>query len=134
MFCLVYASAGVSEWSPSEVEEMLLRFREKNAQLNITGLLLYKDGSFLQALEGEESVVRELYQRIAIDPRHQQVTLLLEVPIEERSFPDWSMGLRVLSSREANPKEGVKDFQQAFDAMQDHNDILDFLRSFSDRM
>ena len=47
MFCLVYASAGVSNWSPEEVQDMLIGFREKNASLDVTGMLLYKDGSFL---------------------------------------------------------------------------------------
>ena len=61
MFCLVYASAGVSNWSPEEVQDMLIGFREKNASLDVTGMLLYKDGSFLQALEGDEAVVRDLY-------------------------------------------------------------------------
>jgi len=134
MFCLVYASAGVTEWSALEVEAMLLGFREKNASLNITGLLLYKDGSFLQALEGEESVVRKLYDTIASDPRHQQVTLMLEIPIEERSFPDWSMGLKILPTGGDGAKEGVKSFQEAFDDVVDQSDILEFLRSFSERM
>ena len=134
MFCLVYASAGVTEWSASEVEAMLLGFRAKNASLNITGLLLYKDGSFLQALEGEESVVRKLYDTIASDPRHQQVTPMLEIPIEERSFPDWSMGLKILPTGGDGAKEGVKSFQEAFDNVLDQSDILEFLRSFSERM
>ena len=61
MFCLVYASAGVSNWSPEQIQGMLIGFREKNASLDVTGMLLYKDGSFLQALDGDEAVVRDLY-------------------------------------------------------------------------
>ena len=113
MFCLVYASAGVSNWSPEQVQDMLIGFREKNASLDVTGMLLYKDGSFLQALEGDEAVVRDLYATIAVDDRHQQVTLIIELPVETRSFSDWSMGLAILNPEDEDQANGVKRFDQA---------------------
>ncbi|MEM7363377.1 MAG: BLUF domain-containing protein, partial [Pseudomonadota bacterium] len=35
----------------------------------VTGMLLYHEGSFLQALEGDRAVVEALYERIEEDPR-----------------------------------------------------------------
>ena len=80
MFCLVYASAGVSNWSPEEVQDMLIGFREKNASLDVTGMLLYKDGSFLQALEGDEAVVRDLY---ATSKSRSSLTSLLRLGVSQ---------------------------------------------------
>ena len=134
MFCLVYASAGVSNWSYKEVQDMLIGFREKNAALDITGMLLYKNGSFLQALEGDEEIVRHLYATIARDNRHQQVTLIIEFPVEARSFPDWSMGLAFIEPEDQGPNSGVKRFDQALDGLSDPEGILDFMRDFASRM
>ena len=75
---------------------MLAGFREKNLRRKVTGLLLYKQGSFMQALEGEEDTVRGLYGRICGDPRHHDVSTLAEIGVAERQFPDWSMKFEVL--------------------------------------
>ena len=134
MFCLVYASAGVSNWSPEQVQDMLIGFREKNASLDVTGMLLYKEGSFLQALEREEAVVRDLYATIEGDDRHQQVTLIIEFPVETRSFSDWSMGLAILNPEDEGQASGVKRFDQALDGLLDPEGIVEFMRDFASRM
>ena len=56
-------------------------------------MLLYKDGNFMQAIEGDEDVVRALHARIALDPRHRGLITLLEGSVPERQFPDWSNGI-----------------------------------------
>jgi hypothetical protein len=43
-------------------------------------------------LEGEERAVRELYTRIASDPRHRNARLMLDREVPCRAFPEWSMG------------------------------------------
>jgi len=113
---------------------MLIGFREKNASLDVRGMLLYKDGSFLQALEGDEAVVRDLYATIAGDDRHQQVTLIIEFPVETRSFSDWSMGLAILNPEDEGQASGVKRFDQALDGNLDPEGILEFMRDFANRM
>ncbi len=37
MFCLVYASAGVSNWSPEEVQDMLIGFGERTPRSTSQG-------------------------------------------------------------------------------------------------
>src|SRR5690606_40559245 len=49
------------------------------------------DNLFLKYLEGEESAVQPLYQRIQTDSRHQNIRTLTEEPIANRSFSNWSM-------------------------------------------
>lgn len=96
MFNLVYWSNATKPYTDGELLEMLTLYREKNTRLGITGLLLYKEGAFIQALEGEEATVRALFTKIRGDPGHYQVSLLQTIPIPKRQFPDWSMGFKNL--------------------------------------
>lgn len=94
MLSLVYASSAIKLLSDEALAEILRVSRTNNAQLDITGLLLYKDGNFIQVLEGPDENVRAVYQKIQRDPLHKSLMLLLEEPITERLFPDWSMGFQ----------------------------------------
>ena len=96
MFNLVYTSNAAKPFSNVELFEMLERWRIKNARSDITGLLIYREGAFIQSLEGEEPTVRALYAQIQADKRHFQVFTIQAIPIDERKFPDWSMGFKHL--------------------------------------
>jgi hypothetical protein len=65
--------------------------RRHNRELDITGALMITDDAFVQVLEGEEAPVRELYDRISDDPRHDQVSLLEDGVVESRTFGRWAM-------------------------------------------
>ena len=71
---------------------LLEHARRNNEKAGVTGMLLYKDGNFMQVLEGEERVVQALSAKIGRDPRHEKMVTLLEGPLAEREFSDWSMG------------------------------------------
>ena len=62
--------------------------------------MIWEDG-VVQTLEGDEGVVRGLYDTIAVDPRHQDVELVEESPGVERTFARWSMA-QVSDSDEAD--------------------------------
>lgn len=89
---IIYASSAWQLLSEDEILNILEVSRENNAKRNITGILLYKDGNFLQVLEGDEEAVTRLYQTIERDQRHKGLILLAKRKIAEREFPDWSMG------------------------------------------
>ncbi len=63
----------------------------------ITGVLCQGDGFFLQMLEGERSVINQLYGRIARDSRHKDVELVKLEEITQRKYSQWSMALIDLS-------------------------------------
>ena len=65
--------------------------RANNKRLGVTGALLITDNWFVQALEGDEPVVRDLYQRISADPRHDDVTVVESAPVDARVFSRWAM-------------------------------------------
>jgi hypothetical protein len=53
LYHLLYVISAVKPFSDSELVEMLVKTRAKNISLEITGMLLYKDGNFLQVMEGD---------------------------------------------------------------------------------
>ena len=110
MFTLVYVSSAVSPFSKSELADLLARSRANNESLGISGMLLYKDGNFMQVLEGEEEPVRALYEKIGTDPRHDGAITLHQSFAQERQFPDWSMGFRNLDSPELRTVPGYSEF------------------------
>ncbi len=110
MFFLVYASSAVTPFTPPELIDLLAKSHKNNAELGISGMLLYKDGNFMQVLEGEEGVVRTLYDAIGRDPRHRGLLTLLQGPLAERQFPDWSMGFRDLKAADVLAMPGYSEF------------------------
>jgi hypothetical protein len=89
--CLVYVSQDIQHLGEAEIAQLLPRWSEKNDRLHVTGLLIRDEDSFLQVLEGEKKVIDDLFQTISRDSRHAKITKLVETPIKERSFSDWSM-------------------------------------------
>lgn len=65
--------------------------RSNNKKKNITGALLIHDDWFVQTLEGDEQAVQALYDHIAKDPRHSNVTLMETGNVPGRVFSRWSM-------------------------------------------
>ncbi|MES2408008.1 MAG: BLUF domain-containing protein [Pseudomonadota bacterium] len=88
---LIYTSCARYGMDDAGLIELLTQSREKNARLNITGLLVYNNREFMQLLEGKKNDIFTLYDTIVNDRRHQQVQLLWDGEIEGRSFLDWSM-------------------------------------------
>ena len=108
IFSTVYVSAAAEPWAQDELRALLAGCRANNAAAGVTGLLLYRDGVFMQVLEGEEETVRSLYRRIARDPRHHDVANIWVAHAPQRRFPDWSMGFRNLEDHEVD-LEGYRD-------------------------
>jgi hypothetical protein len=99
--------------SSAELAELLEAARRHNAEQQISGMLLYKDLSFLQVLEGPARQVAALYESIRNDPRHSKVRTLFEHAIERREFPDWTMGFQNLDNTDLSTVEGYSDVMDA---------------------
>jgi hypothetical protein len=92
MIYLAYCSAATALMSNADLIALLRTSRKNNEALGITGMLLYHEGSFMQVLEGEKEAVQSTYRKILIDRRHHNLIKMLDGPIEQRSFREWSMG------------------------------------------
>lgn len=91
-FRLVYRSRSriPSDDRSVALADIFSEARANNKRAGITGALLVTDHWFVQALEGDESAVRGLYERIAKDARHDEVTVL-ETTAAARVFGRWAM-------------------------------------------
>lgn len=110
MYFLIYASAATEPFSPAQLFDLLEKCHTNNTNLGVTGMLLYKDGNFIQLLEGEEQVVHKLYNKISEDSRHLGIINFLQGFENERQFPEWSMGFRDLSAEEEIDVPGYSEF------------------------
>ena len=116
---VIYGSESAVDLSDEQIGVLLERARRMNQAANITGILLLIEGSFFQILEGDPQAVDQLYSKIARDPRHRRVVKLIEEPIRERDFQDWSMGLARLKSKELSLVSGFNDFFTAGHSLAD---------------
>ena len=91
---LLYCSVSVpSQLTHVDLDHILASARRRNVAVNITGLLLYYRGEFVQILEGEKESVLYMYEKnIGTDPRHTALNNVYQNTISHRSFREWSMG------------------------------------------
>ena len=91
IYQMIYSSQAKTPMSIAGLEEILVDARAGNEKRQVTGVLVYVDGVFLQILEGEEAVIRGLVQSISADSRHTDLKVFYEREVSDRTFPDWRM-------------------------------------------
>ncbi|WP_285041390.1 BLUF domain-containing protein [Plantibacter sp. LMC-P-059a] len=109
MLSLVYASTATQPFNDEDLTALLATSRENNARAHLTGMLIYRDGRFLQVLEGPEAAVRGLMDTLTTDPRHTGIRVMFEEPIRERQFADWTMGFERADTGSAPDVDGYRD-------------------------
>lgn len=91
------------------LKSILASSRKYNKEVDVTGMLLYFDRKFLQLLEGDESVVKTIFNKICNDSRHHNIFVLKEGEISGPLFPGWSMSFRTPTPEEVAEEPGYKD-------------------------
>lgn len=136
---IVYLSSATYKLTKDQLIDLLEQSRENNQKDGITGILLYQGGNILQVLEGEAEDVERLLRRVRRDDRHSGFIKVLDREIEERFFPEWSMGFRDLEAGELDDAEqetleGFSDYLNtglAAEHLEDHPDrVLILLDTF----
>lgn len=92
LFALTYLSNATRDLLPEEIDSILLQARLFNASEQVTGVLLYGDERFFQLLEGPETSVRTVFDRLSRARAHKDIRVLSQGPIAERFFESWHMG------------------------------------------
>lgn len=99
LYRLIYCSRDVIQAAmpgadpAAELLAIVRAARLRNKASNLSGLLLSNGAGFLQVLEGRRDIVERTYDRISIDPRHADVSILSFIPTERRYFGHWPMAL-----------------------------------------
>ncbi|MGY2134494.1 BLUF domain-containing protein [Hymenobacter sp. HD11105] len=91
VYHVLYHSRATAPPSEAGLQALLTQSRRYNACHQLSGLLLYSAGRYVQVLEGAEADVQTVYARIQRDPRHEQVVTLSQGPQPQRRFADWSL-------------------------------------------
>ena len=110
LFRIAYLSTASKLFDSAELRDMLKDSNERNQKAGITGMLLYKDGQFMQVLEGTAEAVTATFSRISKDPRHHGIMVLAKGAVQERRFPGWSMAFRDLNLPDHQSVPGFSEF------------------------
>ena len=121
LFTLVYLSNATNAMSEDELKEILTVSRKNNPAVNVSGVLIYCDGNILQVLEGAKEDVYKVYDKIKLDPRHDELIILQSREISARTFEDWSMGFRATTKSEFDELEGYLDISKKISDNQEDN-------------
>ena len=110
MHYMIYTSTATELMSEDQLKDLLEKARSNNMTRNISGMLLYSNGVFMQVLEGDNKAdLDQLYQQIEQDRRHHGIIHLTAGKTENRQFPEWSMGFHHLDPHVAE-ESGFNNF------------------------
>lgn len=109
MIHLFYICASAGTPSEEDLIALLEQSRARNRTLNITGMLLFAEDTYLQVLEGEKADVHKVFDSIKSDPRAKRIITLVEQNVSRREFPNWSMGFENLSNKKHTQLSGFSE-------------------------
>jgi hypothetical protein len=93
MHHLIYRSRATYPFSATDLTALQEQSHAWNEAHDITGLLCYSNGHFVQVLEGSVKEVHALFEKIQRDKRHYRVQALSDRGSSQRWFADWRMAL-----------------------------------------
>ena len=133
MYYLIYSSKESECTTELELKQIMEQSEKNNKRQNITGLLIYFHGTFIQMLEGTEKDVLETFGRIENDPRHELIIKLFSGETDKRHFPNWKMALQVVDEETFKKVESYESLSEGdlfLQHMTDDNMGLKMLRYF----
>lgn len=104
---LVYVSNRKTSCTSAEIEKILHSCQINNASLDITGVLLYSNTKFIQYLEGDSRELKELYDKIKGDTRHEKAMIISYGPIKSKEFPSWQMAAKEVSANQVQYRTDI---------------------------
>lgn len=121
MKCIAYISKVSTRRNgamiPAGLSEIFRVSRKENPGYNITGVLSYRRGYYIQVIEGDVAAVDQLYSNIMLDPRHERVTKIIDTSISRRSFPYWNMKLLQSVNKDTSFLLFMKEHSQAIHSL-----------------
>ncbi|EKA9349706.1 diguanylate phosphodiesterase [Cronobacter sakazakii] len=128
---LIYRSRLRGEMNLASLQAIVRQAQTRNAQMQVSGILVFDGHQFLQVLEGPLHAVEALFERISQDERHDFVVELMRDYAPRRHFGNVGMALFDLRNVKAHAvlkavvKSSVVPFNLAREAR-----VYQFIRSF----
>ena len=92
MLCqMIYSSQAVTPMASADLAHILADARAGNEARDVTGVLIYADGVFVQVLEGERDTLEALIASIRADSRHHSMKVFRDEAVDRRAFHEWRM-------------------------------------------
>jgi hypothetical protein len=93
MHLIIYTSeyVGRAEDIDDVLADIVRLSKINNSEHDITGLLFYHNGRFIQVLEGDKDSLEGLMSILEKDDRHQNIQRIVDQTIKKRAFKEWSM-------------------------------------------
>lgn len=114
---VIYTSSATRAMRDEDLRAILDTSVRQNAGDEVTGLLLYANGRFMQVVEGPSASIDALMARLERDPRHHTITVLSRTEVTQREFARWSMGFRQLAPHDfIDHPQFMPFFSPGFDA------------------
>ena len=134
VFQLFYVSNAILNFDPKEIYHILQTAHQFNPTQQLTGVMMFRGGTFLQLLEGPEDNVRALYAKISKDPRHKNLMVLMERHTDSRLFEDWSMAYHEIGPFDLSLISEIIEWKSLVTgANVDNIQILRFLNLFQNK-
>nr|WP_321231903.1 BLUF domain-containing protein [uncultured Psychroserpens sp.] len=102
---ICYVSNKNDDLSNDELDYLLTSIIERNNKLGISGILMLQNNHFFQIMEGQASIIDNLFVSIKKDHRHHGLIKLLETTIADRIFEDYQSGLFSVITEYSNLKK-----------------------------
>ncbi|WP_448702557.1 BLUF domain-containing protein [Mucilaginibacter sp. AW1-3] len=108
---VIYTSYLKNNFNECDFFSQLMLSRQSNTENNITGMLFYASGKYLQLIEGPKNSVTQLMGNIHQDERHYDIEILTDTPINYRNFANRPMEYRLFADNELEQMIGFDDIK-----------------------
>lgn len=130
---LVFISTARKLMSDDELLDLLQSARLKNTENNITGMLLYSEGTFMQVLEGKKEDIHRVYNAIQADKRYRNIIVMITGMLNKRIFSKWSMSFASVNANVLELIEGyVNPAYMNFHTEATNHPTVNMLKTFAE--
>lgn len=91
MKCVLYISKALKPFTTNDLVQLSETSTINNQNRGITGYLYFESSHFLQYMEGDETTINEMVDKISHDKRHKLLSIIEKQNLTGRRFPDWGM-------------------------------------------
>jgi hypothetical protein len=106
---LIYLSKSSRLLTGNDLKQLLVEIRHRHNKYGITGMMLYGNGTFLQALEGDENKLESVFERLKTDDIQKGIIKLKSGRHSRRTFTEWSMGFKITTAEYVTRMHGFVD-------------------------
>lgn len=122
MYFIVYSSKAADHMDEDSLKQILDSSGRNNENNNITGMLIFRNDTFIQMLEGKQADVEATFNRILEDKRHEQVLKLFANNTDKRHFPNWKMAMQVVDDATFSQIENYQPLEEGDRFLSELND------------